>query len=39
MRVYPKLRNNYNRPTPADVQFEERGELVQNFFSGNDITK
>ena len=39
MRAYPKLRNYYNRPTPADVQFEERGELVQNSFLGNDITE
>jgi len=36
---YPKLRNYYQRPTPADVQFEERGELVQNSFSGTDIVE
>ena len=37
IKTYPKLRNYYNRPTPANVQFKERGELVQNTFSGNEI--
>jgi len=37
IRNYPKLRNFYPRPTAVDVQFEERGDLVQNFFSGNEI--
>jgi len=32
IKTYPKLRNYYNRPTYAYVQFEERGELVQNSF-------
>jgi len=25
IKTYPKPRNYYNRPTPTDVQFEERG--------------
>ncbi|RDX61468.1 hypothetical protein CR513_60297, partial [Mucuna pruriens] len=39
LRNYPKLRNYYPRPSPVDVQFEERGELVQNSFSGSEIVE
>ncbi|XLT25286.1 hypothetical protein HN873_056578 [Arachis hypogaea] len=29
-QYYPKLRNYYPRPTPADVSLEERTQLVRN---------
>ena len=38
-RNYPPLKNYYPRPTYPDIQFEERGELVQNHFSGSGITE
>ncbi|RDX61401.1 hypothetical protein CR513_60377, partial [Mucuna pruriens] len=28
LKVYPKLRNYYPRPPLADVQYEERGDLI-----------
>ncbi|RDX87443.1 hypothetical protein CR513_31080, partial [Mucuna pruriens] len=39
LKAYPKLRNYYPRPSLADVQYEERGDLVQNSFSGNEISE
>ncbi|RDX88144.1 hypothetical protein CR513_30296, partial [Mucuna pruriens] len=39
LKAYPKLRNYYPRPSLADVQYEERGDLVQNSFSGNKISE
>ena len=36
---YPKLRNYYPRPAYPNMQFEERGELVQNTFTGSDIVE
>nr|KYP37047.1 hypothetical protein KK1_041798 [Cajanus cajan] len=36
---YPKTRTYYPRPSPADVLYEERGELVQNCYSGSDIVE
>ncbi|RDX63504.1 hypothetical protein CR513_58064, partial [Mucuna pruriens] len=37
LKAYPNLRNYYPRPSLADVQYEERGNLVQNSFLGNKI--
>ncbi|RDX87439.1 hypothetical protein CR513_31088, partial [Mucuna pruriens] len=39
LKAYPKLRNYYPRPSLVDVQYEERGDLVQNSFSGNEISE
>ncbi|RDY00451.1 hypothetical protein CR513_16370, partial [Mucuna pruriens] len=39
LKAYPTLRNYYPRPSLVDVQFEERGELIQNSFSGNEISE
>ncbi|XLU35051.1 hypothetical protein S245_071117, partial [Arachis hypogaea] len=36
-QYYPKLRNYYPRPTPADVSLEERTQLVQNSFTGSEL--
>ena len=36
---YPKLRNYYSRPTYPDIQFEEKGELIQNSFTGSNIVE
>nr|KYP33152.1 hypothetical protein KK1_046019 [Cajanus cajan] len=36
---YPKTRTYYPRPSPADVLYEERGELVQDCYSGSDIVE
>nr|KYP56455.1 polyprotein [Cajanus cajan] len=35
--IYPKTRTYYPRPSLADVLYEERGELIQNSYSGSDI--
>nr|KYP65886.1 hypothetical protein KK1_012162 [Cajanus cajan] len=34
---YPKTTTYYPRSSPADVLYEERGEVVQNSYSGSDI--
>ncbi|RDX88179.1 hypothetical protein CR513_30259, partial [Mucuna pruriens] len=39
LKAYPKLRNYYPRPSLAYVQYEERGDLIQNSFSGNEISE
>ncbi|RDX58461.1 hypothetical protein CR513_62223, partial [Mucuna pruriens] len=39
LKVYPKLRNYYPRSSLVDAQYEERGGLVQNSFSGNETSK
>ncbi|RDX86682.1 hypothetical protein CR513_31957, partial [Mucuna pruriens] len=35
---YPKLKNYYPESSLVDVQYEERGELIQNSFSKNEIS-
>ncbi|RDX63498.1 hypothetical protein CR513_58066, partial [Mucuna pruriens] len=39
LKAYPKLRNYYPRPSLVDIQYEERGDLVQNSFLGNEISE
>ncbi|RDY14522.1 hypothetical protein CR513_00406, partial [Mucuna pruriens] len=39
LKVYPKHRNYYPMSSLVDVQYEERGDLVQNSFLGYEISE